>query len=269
MSDDKQLQQDSSSLDSSLDLTDEASSFEDVTGLKNKNAELLNEKKQWQSKYRELETQFQSIVGILGTTNPEALQEFKSSVEQERQKRIDAEKERSQIESQVTSRYQSQILELSQQISEKDRLIQQKAQSDALQSLFKSNAGEEYESFSALLSTKYKVEYEEYGTDLSGLPQYRVKAILQRNGDPIFYDGKEAKPEEFLLKARQGEYGSVLSATFTPWNQSNGGILPKGVTGSNGVIRYPRSQKATMLAKDFDGSFERKIRNGEIEFYNG
>lgn len=242
---------------------------EDVTGLKNKVAELLGEKKQWQAKHRDLEVQFQAMVGILGTKDPDALRDFKDSVEQERQKRIEAEKAKSEIESQVSGRYQSQIAELNQRMTEKERLITQKLQSDALRSLYSANAGEDYDSFNALLGTKFKVEYEENGVDFNGLPQYKVKSILQRNGDPLFFDGKEAKPEDVLLKARQGEYGQALSATFTPWNQSSGGALPKGIVNGNGVVRYPRSQRSQMLARDFDGSIRRQIANKEIEFYDG
>lgn len=249
----------------------------DVSGLKKKNEELLGEKKQLQSqfqeiqgKYGDLERQFNQITEILGDTSPQALENFKSAEEKRQAAKIESDRQLAQVRSELEGQYKPQLEQLSKQLESQKQLLTQKLQSDALRRLHSANQGTEFEEFYAMLNTKFRIQFEESGVDFNGIPDYKISRIVNKDGTPLFGDGgKEMTPDDVMLKIRQGHYGQAIASAFQPWNQSNGGILPKQMASSNGVVRYPRSAIPQLQANDRDGSFAKQVRDGKIEFYDG
>lgn len=241
---------------------------ENLDGLKTKNQELLGEKKQWQSKYDDLSRQFEAVTKILGDVSPEALENLKASEENYRRIKTESERALSEERTKIVNQYEPQLKELSSKLEAQEKLLTQKLQSDALRSLHSNNQGKEFEAFCAILNSQFKTEYEQTGTDFNQVPQYKLAKITNRDGTPIFIEGKEATPEQVIVQIRQGHYGQAIASCFEPWNQSNGGLLPRQtvVNGNGSVKYYRRGEKAAMLASDRTGEIAKGISNGSIQF---
>jgi hypothetical protein len=242
----------------------------DLEGLKTKNQQLLGEKKEWQAKYGDLERQLNLVTQTLGDISPESLEKLKAS--EENYKRVKTESDRilSEERAKIINQYEPQLKELSNKLQSQEKLLTQKLQSDALRSLHSANQGKEFEAFCAILNSQFSVEFEQVGVDFNQIPQYKPAKIANKDGTPIFIEGKEASPEDVLLQIRQGHYGQAIAACFEPWNQSNGGVLPRQVATNGGktVRYYPRNQKSIMLAGDKTGEIARGISDGSIQFVN-
>ncbi len=243
---------------------------DDLSGLKNKRDELLGEVKEWKTKHSDLDRQLKTVTEILGDISPDSLEKLKRSEEDYKRSKSESDRLLSEERAKLANQYEPQIKDLSSKLEQQQKLLEQKLQSDALRSLHGANQGKEFPLFCAMLNTLFNVEYEQSGME-GQIPQYKTAKINNKDGTPIFIDGKPATPEDIIMKIRQGEYGQAIASCFPDWNQTNGGILPHQTTNGNGktVKTYPRAQKALMLA---DPKLNQEIRegmaNGTIRFIN-
>jgi hypothetical protein len=234
-----------------------------IEGLKNKNYALIGEQKTLKAKLAEQQALLNRVTEVLGTLDPDALAAIKQAQENERTAQERLEQELSRKEAETAKQYQDQIKALSERVTQSQQVLVQKAQDEALQQLFKNSAGNDFDSFKALLATKFKIEYVEDGVNDYGLPVYRIDSIKEKTGKAILIAGEVATPEDILSKARKGEYGTPLASVFVAYNQSTGMGLPVGTTNRQGVITYPRSQQATLMQQP--GMADR-ILKGEVAF---
>lgn len=122
----------------------------------------------------------------------------------------------------LTQRYQGQISELTQQINAQTRRVQ-------LETVLGKAGGNvaDYSDFSAIAS-----RYIEFGDDQA------IKSFKGPDGNTLYVDDEKqvgkvraATMDDFILKAKTGEYGKALQSILPAINQSSGAGLP----GSFGV----------------------------------
>lgn len=239
---------------------DPAPQNDNLEGLKNKRDELLGEVKEWKNRHNDLDRQLRAVTEILGDISPESLEKLKRSEEDYKRTKTESDRLLSEERAKLVNQYEPQIKDLSSKLEQQQKLLEQKLQSDALRSLHGANQGKEFPLFCAMLNALFNVEYEQSGMD-GQIPQYKTAKINNKDGTPIFIDGKPATPEDIIMKIRQGEYGQAIASCFPDWNQTNGGILPHQTINGNGktVKTYPRSQKPLLLA---DPKLNAEIRKG-------
>ena len=249
------------------DKADEPDNGSNLEGLIKKRDELLGEVKKIKAQFRERDEQYRQMISILETSDPEALKKLKQDHENAKELETKLNQQISEAEGRLKQQYEPKIQELTQQLELKAQALTTRLQNETLQETYLKNGGEDFASFKALLNSRFKVEYQEAGTDSNGFPKYEIKSILNADGTPEYIDGKEATPDDIMLRARQGVYGKAFQSVFKEFNLSSGGGLPSGNVGANGVLRYPRAKQAQLLAGDYDGTIAAKIAKGEIEFY--
>ena len=234
---------------------------DDLSGLKNKNFELIGEQKRLKQSLAEREALLQKVTDVLGTVDPESLAALKASQEREKEAAARMESEISKAAAEVERKYGEQISQLAKQLNDKEQFILGKAKEEALSQVFQESGGLEFDFFKACLATRFSVEYAEEANG-NGVPTYRVESIKDKSGKTILIDGEIAKPEQVLDKMRRGEFGQPLSALFVQ-NRSTGAGLPNGVANGKGVVTYKRSQQAVILQQP--GMAARMIA-GEVVF---
>lgn len=193
----------------------------------------------------------------LDNISPEEAAKLKETLEKQRQLEEEIARIRSETESNLRRDFEMQLAALSQQAQEEARRRQELEKRVTVERFFSKSGGRssEFDLFYRTISDR--IEYD---------PQTgAITRVLDNNGKPIYENGKPITPEEFMLKARQGHYGSMLQSAFEPFNKSSGAGLPSGVAGSDGVVYYHPSQLNELIKADPIGAPE-KIAKGLIRF---
>jgi len=233
---------------------------EDVSGLKKKIEELIGQTKK-------LKEERDQIFDIFGTKDPETLKEFKESQKRNQEIQARIAQEISEKTSTLKNEYEQKLATERAEKEQRDLQLRSLLQDEQLRQLFEATGGRDYQAFKALLATQFRVVYKEAEIRHDGVPTYQIESIVDAKGVPIYSGKEQAKPSEILVKARMGEYGDVLKAAFLPYNQSSGGGLPTNGMNGSGIVSYPRSEQAKLLAQDRTGEIAQRIGQGKITFY--
>lgn len=202
----------------------------------------------------------EAIDSLPDTVNGESITGLKNALKSERAKAAAAEKklkqfhelgdpdeiarlkkqiaDREQMENQVRAqassaiaeekaKYEPQIAASNQRIAELESNYQALAKRVAVERWFtrKEVAGlpSEFDNFYLLTQHRFVFDPE----------TKKIKEVLDRNGNPIFVEGKVADPAELMLQFRKGEESYALSACFEPFNRASGGGMPSNSSGGN------------------------------------
>lgn len=180
-------------------------------------------------KLRPIERQYKRLEALVGTTDPEKLQELRDAEQRYQQSQSDVESKVLEARNAVTADYEGQLKELNTKVQQYETKAQQQATEYELFRAFNSTEGEgpKFKSF-------VKLAGEYFERDSSG----NLK-VHDENGAPIIYSDKTtgdraASPEDFMKMLVSGELDEKyrfsdiesLKRMFAPYNKAMGAGLP-------------------------------------------
>ena len=177
-----------------------------------------------QARLEAMEQQFAMVQGTLGQIDPNKLAEIKQAMSaQEKAAEREAQIRMMAIQ-ETEGRFTQNLSTLEASLQSSQTQLQKIQEKNSLQSLFSQCGGLDFDSFNALLGSKYRVEYGESQSPLMPPP---TKSIMNMDMTPITdQSGRALKPEEILILLRQGKlgggFGTIVQQTFKPWNQTSG-----------------------------------------------
>lgn len=172
-----------------------------------------------------MRTQLTLVQGTLGQIDPTRLNEIQDAIKA----KAEAEQREAAIRQaavkETEERFTGNVNQLTDSLQSTQATLTQIQQSNALQGLFAQCGGQDYNSFKALIESKYRIEYGDAPNPFTPPP---IRAIYNnQDGSPVVDEqGRQLKPDEVLSLLRQGKlgggFGKIVKETFLPYNQSSG-----------------------------------------------
>lgn len=191
-----------------------------------------------------MKQQLAMVTGYLGQIDPTTLSQVQNALKAQSEAEVREQEIRQTAIRETEDRFNQNVTNLTASLQDSQSQLQQVQRRQSLQGLFQQSGGLDFESFNALMDSKYVVEYGDAVSPLSAPP---IKRILNKSDmSPVAaQDGRILEPPEVLMLLRQGRlggaFGRIVKETFQPWNQANG----NGYSPSLGSPGMPESNPFT------------------------
>lgn len=172
-----------------------------------------------------MKQQLAMVTGYLGQIDPNSLNKVQSALKAQEQAEVREAEIRQAAIRETEDRYSQNVNNLTASLQDSQTQLQQIQRRTSLQGLFAQCGGLDFDSFNALLESRFVIDYGEPASPLAPPP---IKGMFNK-GDmsPVAAeDGRLLKPDEALMLLRQGKlggaFGKIIKETFQPWNQATG-----------------------------------------------